>query len=67
MNKNNSISSVFLILIVVVINLFGALYYYNHVTGQIDQARILYEKVYGNDGNFNSVFWLCQKIFMGGH
>tara|TARA_Y100000768_G_C23957391_1_gene673532 strand:+ start:61 stop:264 length:204 start_codon:yes stop_codon:yes gene_type:complete len=67
MNKNNSISSVFLIFIVVVINLFGALYYYNHVTGQIDQARILYEKAYGNDDNFNSVFWLCQKIFIGGH
>ena len=67
MNKNNSISSVLLIFIVVVINLFGALYYYNHVTGQIDQARILYEKAYGNDDNFNSVFWLCQKIFIGGH
>ena len=49
------------------INLFGAYYYYNHVTGRIDEARQLYEAAYGSSADFNSIFWLCQKIFTGGH
>ena len=56
-----------LITIVVLINLFGAYYYYNHINGQIDEARLLYEAVYGPSADFNSIFWLCQKIFNGGH
>ncbi len=56
-----------LILIVVLINLFGAYYYYNHITGQIDEARNLYEAAYGSSVDFNSIFWLCQKFFIGGH
>jgi len=56
-----------LIVTVIFINLFGAFYYYNFVTGQIEQARLLYENTYGNESNFNSIFWLCQKIFTGGH
>ena len=67
MIKYNNISIIILVLVVILINLFGALYYYNHVTGQIEQARLLYENAYGDDGNFNSIFWLCQKIFIGGH
>ena len=67
MNKRYNISIITLVLLVILINLFGALYYYNHVTGQIEQARLLYENAYGDDINFNSIFWLCQKIFTGGH
>ena len=67
MKKKYNISLPLLILTVIFINLFGAFYYYNFVTGQIEQARLLYENTYGNDSNFNSIFWLCQKIFTGGH
>ncbi len=67
MNKRYNISIITLVLVVILINLFGALYYYNHVTGQIEQARLLYKNAYGDDINFNSIFWLCQKIFTGGH
>ena len=56
-----------LIIFALVINLFGALYYYNHVTGQIEEARLLYESIYGDDSDFNSIFWLCQKIFTMSH
>jgi len=56
-----------LVLLVVLINLFAAYYYYNHITGQIDEARVLFEKTYGSDTDFNSIFWLCQKIFMAVH
>ena len=58
---------IILIIIVVLINLFGAYYYYNYITGQIDEARHLYEAAYGSSVDFNSIFWLCQKIFIGGH
>jgi len=51
----------------ILINLFAAYYYYHHVTGQIEEARILYERAYGSEADFNSIFWLCQKIFTGGH
>jgi|TARA_X000000368_G_scaffold52513_1_gene37446 hypothetical protein len=67
MKKKYNISLPLLILTVIFINLFGAFYYYNFVTGQIEQARLLYENTYGNESNFNSIFWLCQKIFTGGH
>ena len=67
MKKKYNISLPLLILTVIFINLFGAFYYYNFVTGQIQQARLLYENTYGNESNFNSIFWLCQKIFTGGH
>jgi hypothetical protein len=67
MKKKYNISLPLLIVTVIFINLFGAFYYYNFVTGQIEQARLLYENTYGNDSNFNSIFWLCQKIFTGGH
>ena len=56
MNKRYNISIITLVLVVILINLFGALYYYNHVTGQIEQARLLYENAYGDDINFNSIF-----------
>ena len=56
-----------LITIVVLINLFSAYYYYNYITGRIDKARQLYESAYGSSDEFNSIFWLCQKIFTGGH
>ena len=42
-------------------------YFYNHITGQIDEARLLYEQAYGSDTDFNSIFWLCQKIFLTKH
>ena len=67
MIKNSYTSLKLLVLIVIVFNLFAALYYYNYVTGQIEQARLFYKSVYGDDENFNSIFWLCQKIFTGGH
>ena len=67
MKKKYNNSLPLLILTVIFINLFGAFYYYNFVTGQIEQARLLYENAYGNDSNFNSIFWLCQKILTGGH
>ena len=67
MKKKYNISLPLLIVTVIFINLFGAFYYYNFVTGQIEQARLLYENAYGNDSNFNSIFWLCQKILTGGH
>ena len=67
MKKKDNTSLPLLIVTVIFINLFGAFYYYNFVTGQIEQARLLYENAYGNDSNFNSIFWLCQKIFTGGH
>ena len=67
MKKKYNISIPLLIVTVIFINLFGAFYYYNFVTGQIEQARLLYENAYGNDSNFNSIFWLCQKILTGGH
>ena len=67
MKKKYNISLPLLIVTVIFINLFGAFYYYNFVTGQIEQARLLYENSYGNDSDFNSIFWLCQKILTGGH
>ena len=67
MKKKYNISIPLLIVTVIFINLFGAFYYYNFVTGQIEQARLLYENTYGNESNFNSIFWLCQKIFTGEH
>jgi hypothetical protein len=67
MMKKYNISLPLLIVTVIFINIFGAFYYYNFVTGQIEQARLLYENTYGNESNFNSIFWLCQKIFTGGH
>ncbi len=67
MIKNSYTSLKLLVLIVIVFNLFAALYYYNYVTGQIEQARLFYKSVYGDDENFNSIFWLCQKIFTSGH
>ena len=67
MKKKYNISLPLLIVTVIFINLFGAFYYYNFVTGQIEQARLLYENSYGNNSDFNSIFWLCQKIFTGGH
>jgi hypothetical protein len=67
MKKKYNISLPLLIVTVIFINIFGAFYYYNFVTGQIEQARLLYENTYGNESNFNSIFWLCQKIFTGGH
>ena len=45
-----------LITIVVLINLFAAYYYYNHITGRIDEARQLYEAAYGSSADFNSIF-----------
>ena len=67
MDKLKSCPIIILITIVVLINLFGAYYYYNHISGQIDEARRLYEAAYGSSSDFNSIFWLCQKIFTGGH
>ena len=67
MDKLKSGPMITLITIVVLINLFAAYYYYNHITGRIDEARQLYEAAYGSSADFNSIFWLCQKIFTGGH
>ena len=67
MDKLKSGPMITLIMIVVLINLFGAYYYYNHITGRIDEARELYEAAYGSSADFNSIFWLCQKILTGGH
>ena len=69
MDKLKSGPMIALITIVVLINLFAAYYYYyyNHITGRIDEARHLYEAAYGSSADFNSIFWLCQKIFTGGH
>ena len=67
MDKLKSCPIIILITIVVLINLFGAYYYYNHISGQIDEARHLYEAAYGSSTDFNSIFWLCQKIFNRGH
>ena len=67
MYKFKSVTMITLVIIVVLINLFAAYYYYNHITGRIDEARQLYTVAYGSSADFNSIFWLCQKIFTGGH
>ena len=67
MRNSKSLSLWVLGLMAILINLFAAYYYYHHVTGQIEEARILYERAYGSEADFNSIFWLCQKIFTGGH
>ena len=56
-----------LTLLAILINLVAGHYYYNHITGQIDEARLLYEQAYRSDTDFNSIFWLCQKIFLTKH
>ncbi len=56
-----------LIIIVVVINVFGAIYFYYHLSGQIEEARLIFEKAYGKNADFNSIFWVCQKMFIGRH
>ena len=67
MRNSKSLGLWVLGLMAILINLFAAYYYYHHVTGQIEEARILYERAYGSEADFNSIFWLCQKIFNGGH
>ena len=67
MRNSKSLGLWVLGLMAILINLFAAYYYYHHVTGQIDEARMLYERAYGTEADFNSIFWLCQKIFTGGH
>ena len=67
MDKFKSTPMIILIIVVILINLFATYYYYNHITGRIDEARQLYEAAYGSSADFNSIFWLCQKIFTGGH
>ncbi len=67
MVKLKSGTIIILITIVVLINLFAAYYYHNHITGRIEEARQLYEAAYGSSADFNSIFWLCQKIFTRGH
>ena len=67
MYKFKSVTMITLVIIVVLINLFAAYYYHNHITGRIDEARQLYISAYGSSADFNSIFWLCQKIFTGGH
>ena len=67
MNNNKSLWMYTLVFLVILINLFAAYYYYNHITGRINEARILYEQAYGFEADFNAIFWLCQKIFMVGH
>jgi len=56
MDKLKSGPMIALITIVVLINLFAAYYYYNHITGRIDEARQLYEAAYGSSADFNSIF-----------
>ena len=67
MRNSKSLGLWVLGLMAILINLFAAYYYYHHVTGQIEEARILYERAYGSEADFKSIFWLCQKIFTGGH
>jgi hypothetical protein len=67
MRNSQSLGLWVLGLMAILINLFAAYYYYHHVTGQIEEARILYERAYGSEADFNSIFWLCQKIFTGSH
>ncbi|MDA8711253.1 hypothetical protein N9M54_03000 [Alphaproteobacteria bacterium] len=67
MRNSKSLGLWVLGLMAILINLFAAYYYYHHVTGQIEEARILYERAYGSEADFNSIFWLCQKIFTGSH
>ena len=56
-----------LIIIVVIINVFGAIYFYYYLSGQIEEARLIFEKAYGENADFNSIFWVCQKMFIGRH
>ena len=58
---------VFLVTFTLVFSLFVAYYYYNYTTGQIEEAKILFERAYGKDADFNSIFWVCQKIFSSHH
>ena len=51
----------------IAIAIFGSLYFYFYLIGEIQQAEIIYKREYGEDFDFNSVFWLCQKIFTFGH
>ena len=67
MRNSKSLGLWVLGLMAILINLFAAYYYYHHVTGQIEEARILYERAYGREADFTSIFWLCQKIFTGSH
>ncbi|MAV82922.1 MAG: hypothetical protein CMI90_05625 [Pelagibacteraceae bacterium] len=51
----------------VLIGLFASINYYYFTTGQIEEAKLLYEKGGGDIENFNSVFWVCNKIFTQFH
>tara|TARA_Y100000768_G_C23419678_1_gene425524 strand:- start:234 stop:440 length:207 start_codon:yes stop_codon:yes gene_type:complete len=64
---STNLSLIILSIICVFLSIFGSLYFYFYLIGEIQQAEIIYNNVYGENSNFNSIFWLCQKIFTFGH
>ena len=46
---------------------FASLNFYYFTTGQIEDARSIFEAGGGDPNNFNSIFWICNKIFSSMH
>jgi hypothetical protein len=44
-----------------------SLNFYYFTTGQIEDARSIFEAGGGDPKNFNSIFWICNKIFSSMH
>jgi hypothetical protein len=44
-----------------------SLNFYYFTTGQIEDARSIFEAGGGDSKNFNSIFWICNKIFSSMH
>ena len=46
---------------------FASLNFYYFTTGQREDARSIFEAGGGDPKNFNSIFWICNKIFSSMH
>ena len=64
-NKNLPFLALYMTCLLIAI--FGSLYFYFYMIGEIEQAEIIYKKIYGENSDFNSIFWLCQKIISSSH
>ncbi len=64
---NKNLPFIALYMTCLLIAIFGSLYFYFYMIGEIEQAEIIYKKIYGENSDFNSIFWLCQKIISSSH
>ena len=64
---NKNLPFIALYMTCLLIAIFGSLYFYFDMIGEIEQAEIIYKKIYGENSDFNSIFWLCQKIISSSH